>query len=241
LRSNPPRRIALVSLLVSFVAAILIFAPEPLGIDGFDGGFAMSFANLLIAIIAAIVAVLYFNMASRLDRMLRGEGVLAHWTYSPEYWNEYTQKEYVEEKAEKKGIFLIVTGFALFFGFLFWAFDSEAGFVVFLIMLGLIGLIAFVCQFSAHYNYKRNIGGVREAYISRDGIYMNRRLTTWRIPFTSFNEVTLEDNHGLWLLSFRYTVTNSRTGPQTYTARVPIPPGEEKTAQNIINQINQQQ
>jgi hypothetical protein len=101
------------------------------------------------------VAVLYFNLARKLDGILRGEGILAHWTYSPEYWLRYTQKEYITEKAEKKILFLIITAFALFFGFLFWAFDPEAGFYVFLVMLGLIGLIAFVWQFSAWYNYRQ--------------------------------------------------------------------------------------
>jgi hypothetical protein len=142
------------------------------------GGFAISFVSLFIAIVAAIVGVMYLGWADKLDKILRGEGILAHWTYTPEYWAEYTKKEYEEEKSEKKGLFLIVSGFALFFGILFWVLDAEAGFFVFLVMLGLIGLVAFAWRFSAWNNYRQNIGGVKEAYITKDAIYMNKKRYT---------------------------------------------------------------
>lgn len=237
--SNPPKRIALASIVVALSATIMIFVPELVGIDGFDGGFAISFVSILIAIVAAIVGVMYIGYAGKLDKILRGEGILAHWTYTSEVWAEYTQKEYREEKAEKKGLFLLVSGFALFFGILFWVIDAEAGFFVFLVMLGLIGLVAFAWQFSAWVNYRQNIGGVKEAYITRDAIYLNKKFFTWRTIFTRFDEVTQKNNHGLSLLIFKYTTT-SRTGPQTYTTRVPIPPGQEENAKNIMQQINLQ-
>jgi len=239
LSSNPPKRTALASLAVALFATFMIFVPEMAGIEGFDGGFAISFVSLFVAIVAAIVGVMYLGYAGKLDKILRGEGILAHWTYTPEYWAEYTRKEYEEEKSEKKGLFLIVSGFALFFGILFWVLDAEAGFFVFLVMLGLIGLVAFAWRFSAWHNYRQNISGVKEAYVTKDAIYMNKKFITWRAIFTSFDEVTQENNHGLSLLVFKYTTTN-RTGPQTYTTRVPIPPGQEENAKNLMLQINLQ-
>jgi hypothetical protein len=237
---NPPRRTAVTSLAVALFGVIMFFVPGFLGVDGFDGGFAVSFLSLFVAVVAVIVAVLYFGYSGKLDRILRGQGLLAHWTYTPEYWNEYTQKEFEEEKTEKKGLFIIATGFALFFGFLFWALDSEAGFYVFLTMLGLIGLIAFVWQFSAWVNYRQNLTGVREAYIGRDAVFMNRKFYPFRSWFTSFDGVTLEKKRGLTLLVFKYTTAN-RTGAQTYTTRVPVPPGEEENAEKILTQMNPKQ
>jgi hypothetical protein len=239
LSSNPPKRTALASFIVALSATAMIFVPEIVGINGFDGGFAISLVSLFVAIVAAIAGVMYLGYAGKLDKILRGEGILAHWTYSPEVWAEYTQKEYEEEKSEKKGLFLLVSGFALFFGILFWVLDAEAGFFVFLVMMGLIGLVAFAWQFSAWYNYRQNIDGVKETYITKDAIYMNKKLVTWRTIFTSFDEVTQDKNHGLSMLVFKYTTT-SRTGPQTYTTRVPIPPGQEENAKNIMQQINMQ-
>lgn len=240
MNDNPPRKTAFIFLFVSLIAVVGFFAPGFLGIDGFDGGFAMSFASLLIFIIGIIMALIYFSLAGKLDRILRGEGVLSHWTYSPEYWREYAEKEYAEEKSEKKGIFLLVSGFALFFGFLFWFLDPEAGFFVFLMMMGLIALVAFLWRFSSWYNYRQNMNGVREAYITKDAIYMNRRLIAWRTVLTSFDGVALGDNRSLPILVFNYTVSNVRTGPQTYTTRVPIPPGEEDAAKELVRQINGQ-
>ena len=47
-------------------------------------------------------------------------------------WKEYTRKEYAEEVSEKKGLFVIVSVFVLFFVFLFWFLDNEVDFFVFL-------------------------------------------------------------------------------------------------------------
>jgi hypothetical protein len=239
LSNNPPKRTAVASFVVVLFAVVMIFVPEFVGIDGFDGGFVISFVSFFIAIVAAIVTVMYLSYAGKLNKILRGEGILAHWTYTPEYWAEYTKKEYEEEKNEKKGLFLIITGFALFFGILFWVLDTEAGFFVFLVMLGLIGIVAFAWRFSAWNNYRQNILGVKEVFITKDAIYMNKKFYTWRALFTSFNEVTQENNHGLKLLVFKYTTTN-RTGPQTYKTRVPIPLGQEEQAKNAMQQINLQ-
>jgi len=240
LSRNPPKRTAVASFVVSIVAAVTIFVPELVGIDGFDGGFAISFVSFFIAICAAIVGVMFLGFAYKLDKILRGEGLLAHWTYESDYWLEYTLKEYAEEKSEKKGLFLIVTGFALFFGLLFWVLDPEAGFIVFLIMLALIGLVAFAWQFSAWYNYKQNLRGVKEAYITKDAVYMNQRLYTWDTVFTCFEEVSQKDNHGLSLLVFKFT-SATRAGPQTHTIRVPIPRGREKEAKEIVEEIRMRQ
>jgi hypothetical protein len=239
LTNNQLKRTAYASFVLALSATALIFVPELVGIDGFDGGFAISFISILVAIVAVIVGAMYIGYAGKLEKILRGEGILAHWTYTSELWAEYTQKEYRGEKTEKKGLFLLVSGFALFFGVLFWVLDSEAGFFVFLVMLGLIGLVVFAWQFSAWVNYRQNIGGVKEAYITKDAIYMNKKFVTWRTLFTSFDKVTQDNNHGLSLLTFKYTTT-SRTGSQTYTTRVPIPPGQEENAKNIMQQINLQ-
>jgi hypothetical protein len=239
LSSNPPKRTAVISFVVALFASVLIFIPELIGIDGFNGGFAISLISLFIAITAVVVGLMYLGWAGKLDKILRGEGILAHWTYTPQYWAEYTENEYAQEKTEKKGLFIVVSGFALFFGILFWVLDQDAGFIVFLVMMGLIGMVAFAWRFSAWHNYRQNINGIKEAYITKDAIYMNKKLYTWRTVFTSFDEVTQENNQGLALLIFKYA-TAGRAGPQTYLTRVPIPPGQEEAAKNIVQQINTQ-
>jgi hypothetical protein len=152
-------------------------------------------------------------------------------------WNEYVEKEYAEEKVEKKGLFFVVSAFALFFGFLFWLIDPQSGFYVFLAMLGLIALVAFTWQFSAWYYYKQNKKGVQEAYLNKDGVYMNRRLYTWRILGSNLIEVKIEDKHSFSLLTIKYTAI-TLPGRQTYIVRVPVPHGQEEKANEIIQQLN---
>lgn len=149
---------------------------------------------------------------------------MVHWTFDDEMWKEYTRKEYAEEISEKKGLFVIVSVFALFFGFLFWFLDNEAGFFVFLVMLGLIGLVGFAWRFSAWYYREQNERGVKEAY-------------TWRLFSANLLGVEIKNSGGLSFLKFSYTAFTV-PGPQTYTIRVPIPTGQEEVAKTIIQQLN---
>ena len=236
---NPQRRTAMVALFIALLAGIMIFVPELVGIDGFEGGFAISFFSLFILIMAIITAAIYLSFANKVEKILRGEGLLAHWIYPADYWMDYAKKEYTTEKSEKKGLFLIVTGFALFFGVLFWVLDPEAGFYVFLMMIALIGIVAFAWRFSAWHTYHQNMTGPKEVYITKNAIYLNQRLYTWQTVLTSFDEATQENNQGLPLIVFRYTAT-TRAGPQTYITRVPIPKGQEETAKKIVKAINQE-
>jgi len=103
--------------------------------------------------------------------------------------------------------------------------------------LSLIGIVAFAWQFSAWRNYRQNIGGVKEAYIARDAIYMNKKLYTWDMALTSFDEVSQKDHDSLSLLVFKFT-SATRTGPQTYTIRVPIPSGQDEVAKKIVEEVN---
>ncbi len=238
MHTNPSKQTATVAFFVAAFFMIMIFLPEAMGIDGFDGGFAISFISIVVAATATIVGFMYLGSAAKIDRILRGEGVLAHWVYPPALWGEFTGNEFLEEKSEKKGLFLIITAFALFFGLLFWFLDSEAGFYVFMVMLGLVGLCFFAWQLSSWSNYRRNrSSGVKEAYITLDGVYLNRRFVNWTSWFTHFNAVNLEEKRGLLLLVFKYTVYSGRAGPQVYTTRVPVPLGQEQTAEYVFEQV----
>lgn len=219
----------------------MIFIPETIGIDGFEGGFAISFISIIIALTAAIVGFMFYGWASKVSRIQRGEGILAHWVYTPEFWANYTEKEYQEEKAEKKGLFLIITAFALFFGILFWVLDQEAGFFVFLVMLGLIGLCLFAWQFSAWSTYRNNRSeGIKEVFITNEAVFMNNRLVTWKTAFTHLDEVEFEHERRVPVLVFHYTQWSGRAGLQKYTTWVPVPTGEEPTASYIVEQLNTQ-
>jgi len=226
----------LTGVFVSAFGIVMIFGPGLLGISGFDGGFAISFVGIIVANMGVIITAIYLQQANILNGILRGEGSLAHWTFEPQLWKKYTQKESAEEIAEKKDLFFVVSAFALFFGALFWVLDNEAGFFVFLVMLGLIGIIGFTWQFSAWYYRGQNERGVREAYIARSGVYMNRRLYSWRSSSARLLNARIENTRGMSVLKFSYTAFTFPAG-QTYNVRVPIPEGQEETAKTIVQQL----
>ena len=237
MKDNPPRKTALVCSVITIVSIVAIFIPGLLGLEGFEGGYAISFLSLFVSIAGAVFVIVYALQARVLDGVLRGEGLLAHWVYPPQKWIEYSRKEYTEEKIEKKGLFIVISTFALFFGVLFWVIDAEAGFYVFLAMLSLIGIIALAWQVSAWYYYRQNISGVAEAYISRNALYMNHKFYPLHFIGTHFDSVRLENTHNIPWLVFRIT-TFALPATQTYKIRVPIPDGQEETAKMIIQQLN---
>jgi hypothetical protein len=239
--SNPPKRHATICFIIAIAATVMVFVPESLGIDGFDGGFAISFISIVIALTAIIVGVMFMGWASKVTKIQRGEGILAHWVYPQEFWSGYTEVEYKEEKSEKKILFLIITAFALFFGILFWLLDEDAGFWVFVVMLGLIGLCGFAWQFSAWSNYRSNRAvGVKEVFITREAVFMNNKLITWKTALTRFENVSFADNRRVPVLVFEYMQYSGRAGMQKYTTRVPVPSGQEMAARYVVDQINAQ-
>jgi len=237
MKDNPQRRTAIIWGIVTAVAVFAIFAPHIFGMDEFGGGFAISTISFFVAITGIIVVVIYIGRARALDRMFQGENLLAHWTYTPEQWKKYTELEYKTESREKWKLFYLVAGIALFFGIVFFIFDREAGLVVFLVMLGLIALIAFVAWISAWSTYRQNKKYLGEAFIAKDAVYLNRQFHTWKGLGARLESVILAQEKGQQLLAFTYSMP-TRTGIQEHTIRVPVPPGQEKSAGKIAEALN---
>lgn len=237
MKYNPPRRTAIIWGIITALAIFAIFAPHIFGMDDFNGGFAISALSFMVAITGVIVIVVYARRATLLERILGGKKIMAHWTYSQEEWNQYAEKEFQTEKKEKRTLFYMVAGFALFFGILFFIFDRDAGLWVLTSMLGLIALIAFVAWFAAWYDYRQNNKYLGEAYITRDAVYLNRQLHTWRGLGVRLESVILVEKESRQLLTFTYSAP-TRMGKQEYTIRVPVPREQEKAAEKLIEKFN---
>lgn len=199
--------------------------------DGMNGGFAISFLSLVAAITTLIVAIMYQGRASALGRIFKGENLLAHWKYDPVEWQAYAEKEYVTEKRDKRNLFYLVAVISLVVGVGFTIAHPDAGWVVLGMLGGLVVFIAILVLFSTRYNYWMNKKYLGEAYITPDGVYLNRQLHLWRgwgasLDAFSYNE---EDK----FLAFQYSTPN-RTGRADYTVRVPVPAGKEQEARQIL-------
>jgi hypothetical protein len=97
-KDNPPRKTATIWCIITALAVFAIFAPHIFGMDELNGGFAISVLSFFLAITGIIVIIIYAKRASKLESMLKGNNLLAHWTYTPDEWRQYTEKEYQGEK-----------------------------------------------------------------------------------------------------------------------------------------------
>jgi hypothetical protein len=236
--NNPPLRTAIIWAVITVIAIFGIFAPSLLGIDGFNGGFAISAVAILLFIIGIIVIIIYTGRARVLQKILNGENILAHWTYTPEEWQKYTEKQYKEEKQLKKGLFYIISGIAFVIGVVFFLADHENGIWVLVAMLALIAIIAFTAWFTSFYNYRQNKKFLGQTYITPKAIYLNRQLHTWSGPGDKLESVRLDRKDTfLSLLRFTYSVI-TRTGRQEQIVNIPVPKGKESEAEELVKKFN---
>jgi hypothetical protein len=238
MKNNPQRRTAIIWAIITAAAIIGIFVPSIIGLEGFDGGFAISTLAFFMALTGVIVVIVYLLRARTLDRMFQGDNLLTHWTYTSEEWSKYTEQEYKTEKYGKWKLFFLVAGIALFIGIVFFIIDNEAGLVVLYSMLGLIALIALVAWASSLSNYRHNKKTVGEVFISRDAVYMNRQFHTWKGLGAKLKSVLIASKDDQSVLAFSYTMP-TRTGIQEYTVRVPVPYGKDKAAETLVQDFQE--
>jgi len=238
MRDNPPLQTIVAWVIITALAVFGIFAPSLFGMDGFKGGYAISFVSFFMVICGIIVIVIYSGRARAVSRVLKSDNVLAHWTYDPAEWNEYAEKQFVEQKKENKALFYVISAFALFFGVVFFLIDNENGLWVLVLMLILIGVIAFTAWFTAWYNHRQNLKYLGETYITADSVYINRQLHTWRGLGAKLESVDLDKHKTHSMLKLVYSAP-TRTGFQDYTVRIPVPRGKESEAEQIYQKLQQ--
>ena len=235
--NNPLRRTTLIWAGIIVIGAIIVFIPGLIGMDGFNGGFALAGGGVFVGIFGIIGTIIYARLAGRLDQLLKKENQLAHWTYTPEEWRAYTERDYVEDKAGKKGLFILVSVIAVIVGVIFYAIVRNDFLVIFFTILGIIimcGLAAYLSAASVHRHNRKHQG---EAYISQDGVYLNRQAYIWKGMGSRLeNAVYEEENIPQPRIKFVISAI-SNMGRNYYNVRVPVPDGQEQKAMQVIADI----
>jgi hypothetical protein len=237
IKDNPPRRTSFIWLTVGLLGIFGIFAPFIFGMDGFDGGFALAAFSLLVAIAGITGFSLYRVLARAVDGALKGEGLLVHWKYAPGEWKEYTEKENVENAGAKKGLFLMLLVISIIVGVGFFIFDMENGWVVLVVLNTIDAFIGGIVYISVKADYRNNLKYPGEAYLALNSVYLNRRIHLWKGIGTRLEAAELKrDYRHQPRLKFTYSAIG-RHSRNYYTARVPIPAGEEETARRVLAEI----
>jgi MFS family permease len=236
-KNNPPRRTAVIWMAILIVGIIIIFLPTIIGLDGFAGGYAISTGGLFIGIFGLVGMIIYLRLASKLDRITREENVLAHWIYAPDEWKQYTEREHREDAAAKRSLFILVAVISVIVGIIFYAIVQDNPLLIAMIILGIIIIVGLAAYFSTLASYLNNKNHLGETYIALDGVYLNRQTHIWNGLGTKLEEIIYDDDKGI---NPQIIVTYSAPGTynnNSYTVRIPVPPGQEKAAQVIVKRI----
>jgi hypothetical protein len=237
---NPEKRYAAISAIISILAVGLIFLPGWVGMDGMNGGYAISLVSILMAVSAAVITGFFWQRAVTLDNILTGKDLLAHWSYQPEEWQSYTRVELREQTNQNKWLLIIMAAWAILFGGLFWVLDRSAGGIVFLVMLGLILILTMAAFGIPRWRYWHQQRDPGEAWIAPKAIYFDGALVCWAFWGTRLENVVWCESEGKTPALIEFKVSSpSRTGRQSQTIRIPIPDGREIEARNILQRFRQ--
>lgn len=236
---NGPKKWAVICLIIAVLGLIMIFYPIISEMDGFDGGFALMFAGIIVALTFFISSIIFFIQAHSLEKAIVSGEALARWNYSKDEWKKYYELEYKRDKQEKRIIFFIASGFAIFFALLFIILVEEPWGAIYG-ALGIVLLTGFLQWYVPLMNLRRNQKYSGIALISPFGIYLNGM---WypNGKFGRIDSVRLIDNNKT--LSFQWSqfamMGGKVPGRNYFTIRIPVPVGEEKKAEQILDYFDQ--
>jgi hypothetical protein len=217
------------------LGAACIFGPTAAGMDGMNGGFALSFLGLFIAIVGCVAAWAFRAMSARVDKVLSGDGLLAHWALEPDVWRRYTESEFEETKRDKMSLLkLILIIAAVVCVGLTVAHHDAAGImaILWVSMAVILGITAFLSSRVADNRNRQSRG---EIVVSRFGVVMPGEAHFWGILGARLTGAAVRNGDPA-LLVVEYSVP-SRQGYQQNVARAPIPPGAEDEARGVAESL----
>lgn len=234
---NSQRRIVNLWLIFLAFFAFLIFLPSIIGLDGFDGGFAMSFTAGFMVIMSLVVIFIYRSRAKQLDKILKGEGRIAVWRYSPDEWIRFIAADFEDEKKSKKSLFFIVAAISVVVGILLMIFLKDT--LVLLIALGIIPIVAIPAFLAPRARFNKLKNSEPKALISEKGVIVGRMFHLWVSLGASLDEVKINREENPEMIEFTYSMP-TRNGRDVQVARVPVPKGKHYDAEKIIDYFNSQ-
>lgn len=227
---NSQRRIVNLWLFLTAVFIFLIFLPSIIGLDGFDGGFALSFASGFMAIMSIIIVLIYRSRARQLDSILAGEGRIAVWKYSPDEWERFTAIDFEEEKKTKKALFFLVSGICVVVGIIMLLVVKDI--LILYISLAIIPVVAIPAYLAPRMRYNKLKESEGKALIAEKGVIVGRMFHLWVKLGASLDQVVLVTDEVPPILEFHYSMP-TRNGRQQEVARVPVPSGKMDEAERI--------
>jgi hypothetical protein len=227
-----------VSIIAAVVFMVLCFV-SPAVIDGMDGGYALAFISLFLAISSGAVALLYIRRARVMDGIFADPRLLAHWSYTDEMSQKSREREYRDYEDRNRSMFIVIGGMLVLGSLFFIIFVEDGGLATGIILLVFAGFLFVVSRVAPVLERRRATNVPHEAFIARTGVIYEGIVYPFHSFLRSRGGITLRnaDAKNPALLVFSFTQLNGLFILQSFAVTIPVPPGEEAVAQRIVREL----
>jgi len=233
--SNTQRRIVNRWYFITLFFLIAIFLPSQFGINGMDGGFAISFFAGFMVLMGIIIIFIYRSRAKQLDKILSGENRIALWKYTPEEWIRFVEADHEADKKLKRNLFYTIAVISVLVGVFLTAVYKDP--IVFIFIAGIIFIVAIPALWAPQYRFKKLKNSEAEILIAEKGLIIGKMFHLWIGLGARLDKVLISSDTDPVIITFYYSMPN-RTGRQVEVARVPVPWGKYDEAVKIVNYFN---
>jgi DNA-binding transcriptional regulator of glucitol operon len=237
---NKERKSANTSLILMIIGILAAALPTLLKADMNRWGFGVSFMGGMLAVTTFFVFLMFNGRAKVRDRMFGQQNILAHWQYSKEFWDQITKEDQKDSGVGKVFGFVFFGIFTLI-GIIVFVTDPEENGVFLLIMLGIGVFFILIGFLSVRAEKKRISESLPEAIIAQEGLFYKNTLYTWNSKNIAYLESVSFHPQEPSTLLFALRQLSGGRGTVRYhpfSISIPIPPGQEQTAINIIRYFN---
>ena len=232
---NRERSVARGAAAAAALLLALCFAPRLLGMDMMRVGYGLIMVSGFLSLCAAITMVVFGRRAARLDALVHGKDLLAHWTYPLDQWREFVELDYREERRAKNALFLVIAAFSLVIGLAFLLFAREGGKAVFLTLMAVVALLSVFAYLLPWRSYVRRVRAPGDVFLAPTACYIAGAFHAWDMLGARIEGVQFKSKPTP-ILEIGYSAPDN-TGRQECTLRVPVPAGEEAVAEEAVKAI----
>ena len=196
---------------------------------------AIVMISIFFLLVSVIIAFMFRSREKKLQKLIDGKHVLAHWTLTPEQRKNYVQYLFKMEAGKNVIILLTISVIAFIVFGLFIIFIDEGKLFM---LAALAGLIAFLALFAFgmpfYYRYK-NSKGDGNILLGGKYAYINGYFHNWDFPLSGLSKIKIirKPFYGIHLVYYYTdrTLTNSE--------ELFIPANEELDLEPIVTLLKQ--
>jgi hypothetical protein len=234
---NKERSNASLSLLIFILSVIAALIPFLLEADMERWGFGVVMVSGVTGLTSLVVFLMFNGRARVWDSMFNKENILAHWSYSEEFWDKVSAAD-AKDAGIGRIIGSILGGIFLLTGIVVYAAGNDEDGIFMMIMSGIAVFFVVIGFISAAAEKKRVRNSIPEVIIARQGIFFKNTLYTWNNKAISYLEsVSMHPAEPSTLLFVLRQLSGARGHAfhfHQYQIPVPIPSGQQQSADELI-------